>query len=280
MGLKIDRQSKAKLAAAVSTGAALFGVCASSAAAAPPSSHGNLLKPFNTNQSTNWFGYNQGTQEQGGKQFHAVSSDWNVPTATQHTKGQSESSSSWTGIGGGCTDANCSTTDPTLIQTGTEQDVDSSGKPSYSAWWEIIPLPSNPIKMQVSPGDHMHAEVNESPPGSEMWTITLKDVTRNESFSTTVPYLSTYGTAEWISETPLELGGSGAPGTAPLPNLTKTPFDHSSTNGAPAQLKPSEEMQLVDNNGNVIGQPSAPDSDADGFNACSWTTTCSPPPSS
>jgi hypothetical protein len=277
MGLKIGRESKAKLAAALGTGVAVFGVCASSAAAAPVSSHGNLLQPFNTNQSTNWFGYNQGTQEQGGKQFHSVTSDWNVPTASQHIKGQSESSSSWTGIGGGCTDANCSSTDPTLIQTGTEQDVDSSGKPSYSAWWETIPAPSNPIKMNVQPGDHMHADIHESSPGSEMWTITLKNVTRNETFTTNIPYLSTYGTAEWINETPLELGGSGGAGQAALPNLTKTPFDLSTTNGAPAGLKPSEEMQLVDNNGNVIGSPSAPDPDADGFNACTWTTTCAAP---
>src|SRR6266516_2034127 len=57
---------------------------------------------LNANQSTNWSGYNQGTIEKGGKIFHAITGDWTVPTATQHTSGQAEYSSTWIGIGGGC----------------------------------------------------------------------------------------------------------------------------------------------------------------------------------
>ena len=49
---------------------------------------------------------------------------WTVPTATQHTAGQAEASSDWIGIGGGCIDAGCTASDSTLIQTGTEQDVE------------------------------------------------------------------------------------------------------------------------------------------------------------
>src|SRR5690348_14389576 len=99
-------------------------------------SHGQLLHlapslGLNTNQSNNWFGYNQGTLEQGGKLFNSITGNWTVPTATQHTKGQAESSSDWIGIGGGCVDASCTVTDNTLIQTGTEQDVSSAGKASY-----------------------------------------------------------------------------------------------------------------------------------------------------
>src|SRR5437764_6854117 len=111
---------------------------------ATPLAHGDvvhIVKPglrAHTNQSNNWFGYNQGTLEQGGTQFHSISGDWTVPTASQHTAGSDEASSDWIGIGGGCVDANCTVGDETLIQTGTEQDV-SSGKPSYSAWWELIP---------------------------------------------------------------------------------------------------------------------------------------------
>ena len=36
------------------------------------------------NQSNNWSGYNQGTLEKGGAQFHRVSGTWTVPTATQN----------------------------------------------------------------------------------------------------------------------------------------------------------------------------------------------------
>jgi hypothetical protein len=253
-------------------------------ASAAPRSHGQLLhlaKPglrANANQSTNWFGYNQGTLEQGGlKQFHSITGDWTVPTVSQHTPGQDESSSDWIGIGGGCVDANCQVGDNTLIQTGTEQDVAADGTKSYSAWWEVIPAPSIGINMTVQPGDHMHAAIAETVSGSNVWNITLTDVTRNETFTQTVPYSSTHATAEWIEETPLLIGTNA--GLASLPDLTSPDFDFGTTNGAPANLKASEEMQLTDSNGSVIGTPSAPDSDLDGFAACTWATSCAVPSS-
>ena len=259
---------------------AAFAVFAATAvgASAKLSSHGQLLKigPLhaNTNTSTNWFGYNQGTLEQNGKLFNSITGDWTVPTASQHNAGQAESSSDWIGIGGGCIDSGCSVGDPTLIQTGTEQDVDSSGKPSYSAWWELVPAPSIAIpNMTVAPGDHMHASIAEVVPNSNLWTITLKDVTRNESFTTTVPYTSTHATAEWIEETPLLIGTDA--GFASLPNLSNPAFTSATTNGANANLQPSEALDLVDSNNKVIGSVSAPNGTHDGFNACTWTATCS-----
>jgi hypothetical protein len=265
--------------------AAILGVAATMLAAAAarahaaPLAHGDLLhiaKPRTAQaaQSNNWFGYNQGTLEQGGKQFNAVTGDWIVPTATQHTRGQEESSSDWIGIGGGCIDAGCTIGDTTLIQTGTEQDVAADGTPSYSAWWEAIPTPSITISdMSVHPGDHMHASVAETAPGAEVWNVQLTNVTTGRSFSTTIPYPSTHATAEWIEETPLVVGTGGA-GLAALPNLSDTPFTSGTTNGANAGLQPSEQIQLVDANGSVIGTPSAPNATADGFTACAWATSC------
>jgi Peptidase A4 family len=241
--------------------------------------HGQLVHPFalNTNQSNNWSGYNQGTLEQGTKLFSSISGDWTVPTATQHTAGQAENSSDWIGIGGGCVDSGCTISDNTLIQTGTEQDVSSTGAASYSAWWEIIPGPSLTItNMTISPGDKMSASLTSLAPG--LWTINIKDTTTGQSYTTTVPYTSTEDTAEWIQETPLILGTNA--GFAAQPNLTSPDFDLASTNGAPANLQPSEEMDLVDSSGNVIGAPSAPDSDNDEFNVCTWTSTCGAPSSS
>src|SRR6266513_4036278 len=132
------------LVTALACGALLMAL----ATTAHAQTHGNLLhitKPrfgLNAAQSNNWFGYNQGTLEQGGKMFNAITGDWTVPTATQHAAGQAESSSDWIGIGGGCIDANCTVGDNTLIQTGTEQDVAANGAASYSAWWELVPVPS------------------------------------------------------------------------------------------------------------------------------------------
>jgi hypothetical protein len=153
--------------------------------------------------------------------------------------------------------------------------VDASGTAGYSAWWEVIPGPSLGISMTIVPGDRMHASIAEAVPGSNVWTITLRDVTRNETFSMTVPYSSTHLTAEWIEETPLLLGTS--PGLASLPQLTSPDFDLATTNGAPANLVASEGMLLTDSNGDVIGTPSAPDADSDGFNACTWATSCAAP---
>jgi hypothetical protein len=38
-------------------------------------------------------------------------------------------------------------------------------------------------------------------------------------------------------------------------------------------------MVLTNSSGGVIGAPSAPDSDLDGFGACTWATTCTAPSS-
>jgi hypothetical protein len=252
---------------------ALALAAAGSAQASSPA-RGHFVHAINTNESNNWYGYNQGTLEKGNKLFNSVSGDWTVPTATQHTKGQDEFSSTWIGIGGGCIDANCNATDSTLIQTGTEQDVDASGNPSYSAWWEVIPGPGLTLSnFNVSPGDHMHADISEVVANSDLWKITLQDVTKGETFTQTVPYPSTHATAEWIQETPLILDPSN-PGLAALPNLSTNSFTSAKTNGQNAGLIPGEKMNLVDSNGNVIGAPSDPFSTLDGFNLCSWSSSC------
>jgi Peptidase A4 family len=249
-------------------------------ASARPDAHGNvvhIVKPgvrANASQSSNWFGYNQGTLEQGGEQFHSVTGDWTVPRARQHTKGTAAASSTWIGIGGGCVDADCAVGDSTLIQVGTEQDVSARGKRSYSAWWEIIPGPAITIgKLKVRPGDQMRASISERVEGSEMWRITLRNLTRHRKFSTTVPYTSTHATAEWIEETPITIGTDT--GVAALPKLSRTTFDRARVNGAPARLKPSERIVLADGD-KVIGRPSWPGQE-DGFALCTWTKRCRPP---
>src|SRR5262249_34156423 len=72
-------------------------------------------------QSTNWSGYGQGTLEKNNTMFHSIEGQWVVPTATAAPHRSRGHSSSWIGIGGGCVNADCSVTDNTLIQAGTEQ---------------------------------------------------------------------------------------------------------------------------------------------------------------
>src|SRR5947208_6826190 len=122
--------------------AAAAALASASTASATPAAHGQLLQVrADTNQSTNWFGYNQGSLELGGKQFNAITGDWIVPTPTQHSAGQDEYSSDWIGIGGGCVDANCIVVDGALIQSGTEQAVDATGNAWYGVWGEVIAGP-------------------------------------------------------------------------------------------------------------------------------------------
>jgi hypothetical protein len=224
------------------------------------------------NHSTNWSGYNQGTLEQGNKQFHSITGDWTVPTATAHRAGENEYSSTWIGIGGGCIDAGCTMTDATLIQAGTEQDVDTAGVAHYAAWWETIPAPSVAVSLPVAAGDRIHADITETVPG--LWSITLRNLTKGQSFNTT------YATAEWIEETPVAIDSSGRVSIGPLPNLSTVTFDLATTNRAGAGLKSSEEMQLVDSKNNPLATPSAPDPDADGFNDCAYSASCAAPGSS
>jgi hypothetical protein len=231
------------------------------------------------NQSNNWSGYNQGTLEQGGaKQFNAIAGDWTVPTASAHKSGESEYSSTWIGIGGGCVDAGCVVGDSTLIQAGTEQDF-TGGKAVYSAWYELIPAPSISVSLPVKAGDVIHSEISESVAGSNVWTILLKNVTTGKSFTTTVPYSSTHATAEWIEETPVVFDSNGNVSVGPLPKLSTVRFNNARTNKVNAALKASEEMQLVDFNNKVLETPSAPDPGKDGFNDCSYATSCAAPTS-
>lgn len=281
MDLRLDRKMQASAIVAIWATLAVCGWVAS-AAAGIPRSHGQLLHVTtpglhaNATQSSNWFGYNQGTMEQGGKQFHAITGQWTVPRARQRAKGRAEASSTWIGIGGGCVNASCTSGDSTLIQAGTEQDVNAAGKASYSAWYELIPAPSITIgSMVVRPGDRMRASVAETLAGAEVWKITLRNVTRGKTFTTTLPYTSTHATAEWIEETPLAIGTN--PGLTPLPDLSRTTFDAATVNGAPARLKTSERIVLAKGKAKPIGTPSAPDSARTGFRLCAWETTCPAP---
>jgi hypothetical protein len=231
----------------------------------------------NTNQSSNWSGYNIGAdypQVAAGTTFTSVSGQWTVPAATQHTGGQAEDSASWVGIGGGCVTDNCAVTDSTLIQAGTEQDVSASGQASYDAWWEIIPDPETEVSLPVAAGNTVQVTIAQtSVPG--MWSIVIDNLTTGQEFTTTTPYSSSEDTVEWIEETPLEIGTSGT-GTATMPNLSTVQFTSASYNRASPSFQAIDELQLDDNDV-IEATPSAPGPDLSSFNDCTWTTTCAAP---
>jgi Peptidase A4 family len=223
-------------------------------------------------QSSNWSGYNQGILETD-TPTTSISGQWVVPKATQHTKHQAEDSATWIGIGGGCLDPTCDATDSTLIQAGTEQDISSTGKASYDAWYEIIPAPELESSIKVHPGNIIRCSITQVVPG--LWTVSLKDTSDGQSFTETLPYPSDESTAEWIEETPTEIGTSGT-GTAALPKLTTVHFEKARVNGATARLVADQAIQLVNSNNRPIATPSAPVG-GNKFNDCAWAKTCAKP---
>jgi len=228
------------------------------------------------NQSLNWAGYTQGSIEKG-TTFHSISGEWLVPKAKQLKAGEAEYSSSWIGIGGGCLDTACTLFDSTLIQAGIGHDVDAAGSADYYAWWETVPAPLIRTGLVVRPGDHMRVDIAESALAPEVWTITIANLSTSISFGITLPYTSTYGTAEWVIETPVVISDTGAVTVGPMPDLAIVHFDNATANGLPAAFVAAEQMQLVDFDLSLIATPSLPDSDTDGFNDCAHRKSCPTP---
>lgn len=244
------------------------GVASASAGAAPPAATVNM------SQSNNWSGYSEGILDSE-TPYQSVSATWTVPTATQEVSGQAESSATWIGIGGGCLNSSCLLSDETLVQAGTEQDVSSTGQATYSAWWEIVPVPSVDFSMPVYPGDTIEASLTQTLP--EVWDIVLNDVTTGHVATATqvIPYPSDYSTAEFVEETPLEVGTSTA-GLSSLPNLGTVGFSNAEVNGANAGLTSADALQLVSSSGQVLATPSPPVG-GDAFNDCSYASSCAAP---
>jgi hypothetical protein len=220
--------------------------------------------------SSNWGGYNQGILETGKSGgFHQVSAQWVVTQATQHTAGRAENSATWVGIGGGCLETTCLVGDPSLIQAGTSQDVAANGQATYSVWYELIPLPSITITtLTVKPGDVVSVDIHELVANSEVWVITVK--VNGKPFTTTLPYPSTHGTAEWIVETPIVIGTDGT-GVASMPNLAKTTFTNLLANSVNPGLTPAEQINLQAG-GQRLATPSAPNGSS--FSVCTYATSC------
>ena len=97
------------------------------------------------------------------------------------------------------------------------------------------------------------------------------------SFTITLPYPSSYATAEWVIETPVVITDTGGIQVGPMPDLAGVRFDHARVNGASAAFVASERMDLLDFDLTLIATPSVPDHQGDGFNDCTYAATCPAP---
>jgi hypothetical protein len=201
--------------------------------------------------STNWSGYLATDAN-----FTGVSASWIVTSPTGNNASIS-ADSTWIGIGG--------VTSGDLIQTGTQNIVSASGQVSTSAFYELLPVSSQPISdITVSPGDSITASIAEV--SGEQWTITITDNTDEESSTITVTYSSSLSSAEWIEEDP----SYSSRRQIPFDNFNKASFTNASAsaNGNTVDLAEStaQPVTMVNNSGQTIAEPSAIGADGSSFN--------------
>jgi Peptidase A4 family len=163
--------------------------------------------------SSNWAGY---AVHKPGVSFHTASGTWRQPDA-KCTPGAQTYSAFWVGLGGFSLNA------PALEQTGTEVDCSIDGKVVSTAWYELVPEASVPIKLTVKPGDLMRARVTVA--GRQV-VISLDDVTRHTGFKKTLnASVIDVSSAEWIAEAPSQCVSIDSCQTLPLADFAPTKFD-------------------------------------------------------
>jgi Peptidase A4 family len=257
---------------------ALTGVIAVAAALAAPTAGIDV--------SSNWSGYaitgvgSTATNAVTTMSFSDVTGTWVQPAATC-PPGQSTSAAIWVGLGGYTVGSSA------LEQTGTSADCSSSGKATYTAWYELVPEPSVNIKLKIAPGDTITSTVVVK--GNDV-TVQVKNRTRHTSFTKHLqmeePDLTS---AEWITEAPSECTYAGLCRTVQLTNFGSVTFNRIAALGngqggtlngpswesTPIQLIPRArrvfgDVQSVSSGLTAGASPSTPSSDCSPA-GCSFT---------
>jgi Peptidase A4 family len=201
-------------------------------------------------ESSNWAGY---VVHRSGVNFTRVIGAWTQPDPTC-TAGEPTYSAVWIGIGG------YGESSPALEQIGTEADCGDAGNAASSAWYELVPAASRTIKLRIDAGDHVRASVSVV---SHQVTLTLDDLTRRRSFSTTrhASELDTTS-AEWIVEAPslCETASDASCLILPLADFGSTVFSSAratSTAGHPGSITDprwaTTEISLAEHGRRFIG---------------------------
>lgn len=199
MGLELPKRSLVRVWLLSAVAAAVVLLCAPAALA-------------DSIDSSNWSGYAVHRQ---GVSYHKVVGRWVEPGATC-VPGRQSFSSFWVGLGG------YSQSSSALEQVGTEVDCTRSGLLSSSAWYELVPAPSIPFDLNVSPGDQLSATVTVD---GHRVVVALSDLTRHTGFSKVLNAGPVdISSAEWIAEAPSDCVTPTACQTLPLADFGSAPF--------------------------------------------------------
>ena len=147
-----------------------------------------------TDVSSNWAGYVTTSAD---TTFTSVTATWRQPSADCNQSGHGSASAFWVGLGGYDSSSNA------LEQVGSSADCDSeTGKPTYYAWYELVPNPSVTIRtLKVSPGDLITTSVNIDADNTVL--VQVKNRTRKTSFTKKLMFANPDLTsAAWIAEAP------------------------------------------------------------------------------
>ena len=222
------------------------------------------VNPADTSTSRNWAGY-----VAAGQSYTSVSGTWTIPQPSSNPS-TAGVGATWVGIGG------VSTRD--LIQAGT-QDVSSGGQSQFQAWIETLPQPSQQVPLAVTPGDSVTVSITEQSAGSGVWNISFKNNTTGQAYQTTVHYMSSQSSAEWIEEAP-----SAANRIVPLDSFGTIPFSAATTtaNGQTIDLSQAgaQPVTMVNPNGQALAIPSGIASDGFSFSVARTSAPATPVPTS
>jgi peptidase A4-like protein len=152
-------------------------------------------RDLSSDVSANWSGY---VVTGSGTSYTSVTGTWSQPAVACGPSEAGAASAFWVGLGGYYTSS------PALEQIGTSADCDSlTGKPSYYAWYELVPSNSVTIpNFQVVPGDVITTSVNIVNGGTSVM-LQIKNRSRHKTFTTTLPFANPdLSSAEWVAEAP------------------------------------------------------------------------------
>jgi hypothetical protein len=123
--------------------------------------------------------------------FTTATASWTEPTVT--CRSSNDLFAPWVGIDGDGSS--------TVEQTGVETDC-SSGRPVYSAWYEMYPAAPVYYNVSVGAGDKITATVTRT--ATNTYRLDLTDATKGWTKTTTKSLTSKHASAEAIIESPTD----------------------------------------------------------------------------
>jgi hypothetical protein len=142
----------------------------------------------------NWAGYVVTSPAGARASFTRVAGVWTEPTVSCTDEDAGTASAIWVGLGGYRPGAR------KLEQVGTNANCEAAARPSYFAWFEVVPYPATTIPLAVRPGDTIAASVAVLPGTAR---LRVENRTRGWTFARDITWASPdTSSAEWVVEAP------------------------------------------------------------------------------